>query len=215
VSDEALTEILTTARELGFLGPGPVEAHLRHGHALARLLGDFSGSFVDLGSGGGVPGLVLLGAWPRSQAVLVDVSQRRCRFLRRAVAELGLSGRAQVWCGRAEELAREPSLREAHPLLVARGFGAPPVVAECGVGFVSPGGALAISEPPPSAVHADARVSLAARRRWPEPGLGRLGLALEAELRAPDAGVVLLRKREPSDDRWPRRTGVPGKRPLW
>ncbi len=210
MSDGALTAVLTVARDLGFLGPGPVEAHLRRGHALARLLGEHTGTFVDLGSGAGIPGLVLLSAWPEARAVLIDVAQRRCGFLRRAISDLGLGDRAEVRCGRAEELAREASLRDAHPLLVARGFGAPPVVAECGVGFVAPGGALVVTEPPPVG---DDRT--ATSRRWPRDGLATLGLTLEAELRDPDAGAVVLRKTGPSADRWPRRTGVPGKRPLW
>lgn len=90
---------------------------------------------------------MLLDAWPEARAVLVDAQEKRCRFLTDAVAELGFADRATVRCGRAETLARDPELRGRFGLVVARGFGPPAVTAECAVGFLSPGGTVAVTEP--------------------------------------------------------------------
>jgi 16S rRNA (guanine527-N7)-methyltransferase len=202
---ERLVAVLDTARERGHLGPGPVATHVAHSAALARLIGDEPGPFLDLGSGGGVPGLVLAEAWPDVRGVLLDASERKCRFLRGALDELELAARVSVQCGRAEELARVSELREAFSLVVARGFARPAITAECGVPFLAPGGRFVVSEPP----------SADAEQRWPSDGLARLGMARTAVLREGETGAVVLTRPEPLADRWPRRSGVPGKRPLW
>jgi 16S rRNA (guanine527-N7)-methyltransferase len=199
--------VLDDARQRGFLGPGDVQQHVRHSQALAGLLGDAPERFLDLGSGAGIPGLVLAGTWTATRAVLLDAAERRCRFLNIAIDRLGLSDRVEVRCGRAEDLARDPMLRGAFPLVVARGFAAPPIVAECGVGFLCPGGRLVVTEPPADAGSTDLR--------WPPTGTRRLGLVRTEELRRGDTGAVVLELAEAVADRWPRRSGIPGKRPLW
>jgi 16S rRNA (guanine527-N7)-methyltransferase len=182
-----------------------VERHVEHGLALAECLGDGTGRrWLDLGSGGGAPGLVLAEAAPEARLVLVEAGERRCRFLREAVAEMGFRDRIEVAEGRAEALSREPALREAFDAVVARSFGPPPVTAECAVGFLRPGGQLLVSEPP----------SGGSASRWPEEGLEQLGLGPVAPCGTPEASFVRMEKLR-NDDRWPRRVGVPAKRPLW
>jgi hypothetical protein len=105
---------------------------------------------LDLGSGGGLPGLVLVSAWPTTDWCLLDANQRRTEFLQEAVDELGLAGRVTVRRGRAEDLAHDPSLRGTFDLVVARSFGKPAVTAECAAGFLAVGGSLVVSEPPAS-----------------------------------------------------------------
>jgi 16S rRNA (guanine527-N7)-methyltransferase len=204
---EPIIAVLERARKLGFLGPGPVAAHLEHSTALAELIGEAPTRFLDLGSGGGVPGLVLACLWPDAQAVLLDAMDRRCTFLREAVEETGLSGRVTVEEGRAETLAREERLRSTFPLVVARGFAAPPVVAECAAGFLEPQGRLCVTEPPEDSAPSD--------ERWPIDGLAQLGLVRGAAARRGSTGVMILTLQGPVDGRWPRRVGVPTKRPLW
>jgi 16S rRNA (guanine527-N7)-methyltransferase len=148
---------------------------------------------------------VLLDEWPSARAVLVDAQRRRCEFLARALATLDLSSRADVECGRAEVLARDDRLRGRFDLVVARSFGPPAATAECAVGFLGPGGELVVTEPP------DAE-GLA---RWDVAGLASLGFAAPVSIRAGDTGAVRVELLAEVDDRWPRRDGVPGKRPLW
>lgn len=198
----ALEQILEESRAFGFLGPGPLGPQIEHARGFASTVERTPDSFLDLGSGGGLPGLVLAREWPDVRAVLLDSMVRRTEFLRSATQRSNLADRVEVVCDRAESAART-HLRESFDLVTARSFGPPAVTAECGVGFLRPGGLLVVSEPPeddPS--------------RWSESGLQELGLAM---VRGPSTGArfVVLERTEPLDARFPRRTGVPGKRPLW
>lgn len=201
-----LTAILEDGRDRGMLGPGPIETHLEHSERLAAAVDrEFAGRFLDLGSGGGIPGLVLLAAWPDATGTLLDARRRRCRFLEAALQEAGVEARGRVACGRAENLARRPDLRGAHDVVVARGFGSPATTAECAIGFLRRGGRLVVSEPPGDPDPG----------RWPPVGLGELGLT-GPEVRGGDGGrFAILTAEAPQAERWPRREGVPARRPLW
>jgi 16S rRNA (guanine527-N7)-methyltransferase len=202
---EALEAVLAESRDLGLLGPGPVARQIEHAADLARAVGEFRGRFLDLGSGGGLPGLVLLDTWTDARGVLLDAQRRRCEFLQRAIATLDLATRASVECGRAEVLARRSELRSQFELVVARSFGPPAVTAECAVGFLRRGGHLVVTEPPTESGEA----------RWDDARLRELGFAAPVSLRSGTTGAVRLELVEEVDDRWPRRDGMPAKRPLW
>jgi 16S rRNA (guanine527-N7)-methyltransferase len=191
-----VTAVLEEARALGFLGPGPVAFHVEHALAYVPLL-PAAGDAADLGAGGGVPGLVLAAADPGRRWLLLDGSTTRAAFLGRAVAQLGL-GNAEVRCARAEEV---PDLRGRFAAVVARSFGAPPVTAECGAPLLRVGGVLIVSEPPVETTD-----------RW--SGASVLGLGPAVRHPGPPA-LVVLRQVQPCPAAYPRRTGVPAKRPLW
>lgn len=197
---------LRRSRALGFLGPGSIESQVGHSLAFARAWDTFRhappGRLLDLGSGGGLPGLVLGEVWPSSSLLLLEAQRRRATFLREALAESTRQGESSVVEGRAEELAHGPS-RGSIELVTARSFGPPPVVAECAVGFLRTGGLLLVSEPP-----------ILDPDRWPADRLGQLGLRLLARLTDP-ASIVCLELSEEVCPRFPRRVGVPKKRPLW
>ncbi len=106
---------------------------------------------------------------------------------------------------RAELAGRRPELRGRLDAVVARGFGPPAVTAECASPFLRVGGVLVVSEPP------DAAATLS---RWPGAGCAALGLELVRVLDAPFSFAV-LRQVEPCADRYPRRVGIPEKRPLF
>ena len=196
--------MLVEGRELGFLGPGPVEAHRDHAAAfVAALAHRPPGLGIDLGSGGGVPGLVLATTLPAWRWELVESGARRAAFLDRAVARLGLQDRVQVVAGRAEDLGRTPRARARADAVTARSFGPPPVTAECAAPLLRPGGVLLVSEPPGGS-----------GERWDADRLAALGLAL-AEQRAGPPAVAVLVQATPCPARFPRKAGIPGKRPLW
>ena len=198
---DALDAVLERSRALGFLGPGAIAEQRRHAEAFTALLPAEPALAVDLGSGGGLPGLVLAAALPGTRWVLLDAMAKRTAFLHEMVQELGWQERVDVVTGRAEELARER--RGTVDVVVARGFGPPAVTAECAAPLLRLGGALVVSEPPGSA-----------GERWPADGLAALGLALEAAVTGPPA-FIRLRAVEPCPARYPRRNGVPAKRPLF
>jgi 16S rRNA (guanine527-N7)-methyltransferase len=135
--------------------------------------------------------------------VLLDGRVQQARRLMRSIGELGLSGRVEVISARAEVAAHRPDLRFSFDAVVARSFGGPSVTAECGAGFLKPGGVLVVSDPPRAEVE-----------RWPAAGLIRLGLERERSGSA-IRHFAVLRSVAPLDERYPRRTGVPAKRPLF
>jgi 16S rRNA (guanine527-N7)-methyltransferase len=196
-----------------------VKDHVRHARGFGEAAGRQVERFLDLGSGGGIPGLAMLVTWPRAEAVLLDSSHRRTEFLRETVAELGLAPRVVVLCARAEEAGRDPGLRGQFPLVVARSFGRPAITAECGSPFLCVGGRLVVSEPPepPPANMAreEEQDEATDSSRWPASGVGLLGLTDAGTRRSEEALFRVLVQREPCPERYPRRTGVPSKRPLF
>jgi 16S rRNA (guanine527-N7)-methyltransferase len=152
-----------------------------------------------------VPGLVLAVLRPERSLVLLDAAQRRTGFLREAVDRLGLASRVQVVTDRAEVAGRSPDLRSSFDAVVARSFGPPAVTAECAAGFLPVGGVLVVSEPP-----ADEEPE----GRWPPAGLAELGFGPAVRLGTATAGFVRIPRVE-VHDRWPRRVGIPAKRPRW
>jgi 16S rRNA (guanine527-N7)-methyltransferase len=202
---ERLGTALERSRARGLLGPGPVEPHIDRALALAAAIDAAPARLLDLGSGGGIPGLPLALAWPDTEVALVEARQRAAGNLEELVGQLGLDGRCRVLLGRAEELGRMPDLRGRFDLVVARGFGPPPVTAECGAPFLQPGGSLVVTEPP------DDRDAA----RWPEAGLAQLGLVGLKRIRVGELSAAALTLARPVENRWPRRPGIPRKRPLW
>jgi 16S rRNA (guanine527-N7)-methyltransferase len=206
---DRLAAVLDRARTLGFLGPGPVAGHIDHARAFEaawHLQHEAPPvALLDLGAGGGVPGLVLGCDWPGSRTVLLDAAQRRCDFLTVAIEELGLVESAEVYHDRAEAAARTPALEGAFDLVTARSFGQPAVTAECAARFLAPGGVLIVSEPP------DGQRT---HGRWSHDGLSLLGLG-PAVPTSGEPHLVVIPRRQACPAQYPRRDGVPSKRPLF
>lgn len=192
---KTLSMLLRRAQELGYVGPGDIEDHIAHATRYYSAVGT-PGRALDLGSGGGLPGLVLASELVTTEWFFLDGSRRRCQFLREAISDLGLE--VTVLEGRAEELARRRELRHSMDIVVARSFGGPAVTAECATGFLCGGGRLIVSEPPKS------------EERWDLTKLGKLAMTVESSTE-----VAVIRQLEECGERWPRRTGVPMKRPLF
>jgi 16S rRNA (guanine527-N7)-methyltransferase len=211
VQHRDLIPMLTEARRLGFLGPGPIVSHLDHAAGFAEavehaLNGGEAGErwAADLGSGGGVPGLPLALRFPAWNWALIDSSVRRAGFLRDAVRSLGLEDRVRVVPERAETVGRRPTDRGSFDLIVARSFGPPAVVAECGAPLLRLDGLAVVSEPPGGVPD-----------RWPVAGLAAVGMVPGQPVLARGWAYQLLRQSEPCPQRYPRRVGLPPKRPLF
>jgi 16S rRNA (guanine527-N7)-methyltransferase len=102
--DQPLLAVLARSHELGHIGDPDLEGHIDHALGFAGALGTVPRRALDLGSGGGLPGLVLARHWPASVWVLLDGSPKRTGFLADAVEELELTDRVTVVTGRAEEV---------------------------------------------------------------------------------------------------------------
>jgi len=156
----------------------------------AGLVASTSGPVVDVGSGGGTPGIPLAATLPDRQVTLLEAERRKCRFLETWATELE---NVSVTWGRAEE--QEPAM---FGVAVAKALAHPPTAAEWCLPLVREGGLVLLwvgesAEPE--------RVAIVA---------GRLGGAIEP---APD-GLLAIRKTGPTPPGFPRRTGVAKKRPL-
>ncbi len=116
--------------------------------------------------------------------------------------QLGLGDRVQVVAQRAEEAGRG-ILRGTIHYVVARSFGPPAVTAECAAPLLSVGGILVVAEPPGGD-----------RARWGDQGLALLGMRIGPTVSHPTAYQVIVQETA-CPARFPRRTGVPSKRPLF
>jgi len=154
------------------------------------LVQRFAGPIVDVGSGGGSPGLPLAVALPAREVTLLEASRRKATFLEQAARDLP---NVHVVRGRAEE---QPL--EAYGVAVARALAPPVVAAEWCLPLVREGGAAILWVGPSAEL---VRVDTAAAR-------------LNASLAEAPRGFVVLRKVGPTPPGFPRRTGVARKRPL-
>lgn len=196
--DAALLSALVEAQERGFFGPGPVVDHVVHARRLSVALPS-AGLGVDLGSGGGVPGLVFALDHPGMEWVFVESQERRSAWLAEAIAWVGLTN--VVVRHERVELTGRSAIRGSATVVTARSFGRPAVTAECGAPLLAPGGCMWISEPPEPTPN-----------RWPPDGLSLLGLIRRAPEVRSWAALDLVGT---CPDRYPRRVGIPAKRPLF
>lgn len=162
-----LLETLRQAQRFGFFGARPIDEAVEHAAAFVAALADQSPltSVVDLGSGGGLPGLVIADAFRETPLVLTDRREKRTDFLSRAVSRLDFR-HVTVVSGDVEALCRnvESSEQLAFSAVTARGFGPPEVTLRYARRLLAPGGMIVISEPPTG-------------NRWDDRLLEDLGLA--------------------------------------
>jgi 16S rRNA (guanine527-N7)-methyltransferase len=201
-----LRECLFEAQRIGAIGPAPLEQHLIHSLGFAEALAGRipeNARLVDLGSGGGIPGLVLAELLSLTEIVLLEGRTMRCELLSYSIEKLDFGGRVSVLPSRAEIAGQQPQWRGKFDAVVARGFASPGATAECAAPFLRTGGLLCVSEPP-------APRSL----RWSETGCAELGLQALFTVETPNSFAV-LRQVSPCPSRYPRRVGVPAKRPIF
>ena len=171
----------------------PAEArrvHLDGSLAALETVREFDGPVVDVGSGGGAPGIPLAAALPEREVTLLESSRRKCEFLERWTVELP---NLRAVCGRAEE---QPL--DAFGVAVAKALAPPPVAAEWCLPLVAPGGAVVLFVGPSA---------------QPEP-VAAVAKQLAAELVESPSGLLVLRKLGPTPPGFPRRPGIARKRPL-
>lgn len=145
ISDQVI-RVLEESQRLGFVGDRPIPEVVEHARCFVAALESVSGTVVDLGSGGGVPGLVIAHDRPDLDVVLVDRRSKRIDFLSRMVLRLGWSDHVAALDDDVRHLiARSP---DAFDAAVARGFGPPEMTLRLASQLVRPGGRVVISEPP-------------------------------------------------------------------
>ncbi len=166
------------------------------------------GRLVDVGTGGGFPGLVLSIAEPSLRVTLMDATRKKTAYLERAAAELALD--VEVLQARAEDAAHEPELRESFDIAVCRALGPWPVVLELTLPFCRTGGMLFGQRGADGGTEAASHAETAALLGGRVAGVEQVGTEAGLENRH----VVVVEKVESTVDRYPRKAGIPAKRPL-
>ncbi len=162
---------------------------------------------VDVGSGAGLPGLAIKIAMPDLQVVLVEATQNKAAFMSWAASTIELDG-VEVVAERAELVGRYARFRGAFDVATARAIGPLAVVMELTLPLCKVGGTLLAQR----GAYAEREASEAESAAWELGG----AMAVEwAETRGGiRSGIVGVTKTDETPDRYPRRTGIPAKRPL-
>ena len=144
-----LFETLRQAQRFGFFGDRAIDEAVAHADQFVSVLTSRAGRLLDLGSGGGLPGLVIAEARPDLEIVLLDRRQKRTDFLERAVRRLAFD-HVSVACRDAVDVVREvdDGIDAGFDIVTARGFGPPEFTLRTATGALRPGGCIVISEPP-------------------------------------------------------------------
>ena len=174
------------------------------------------GRFVDVGSGAGLPGIPLKIAFPGMTGALVEATERKARFLREMVSALSLDG-LEVARGRAEDLARLPEMRERFDVALARAVAPMPALAELTLPFCRVGGRAVVHKT------LDAAEEIESARYAIETLGGEIRGVVrssgESGADGPNGSesrrtLLVIEKVAPTPTRYPRRAGIPAKRPL-
>jgi 16S rRNA (guanine527-N7)-methyltransferase len=174
--DTLLLEVLQESQRFGALGETPAVA-IQHSERFLAALGAAS-SVLDLGSGGGIPGLVLAVRRPELALTLLDRRSARTDLLHRLVLRLGVGDRVRVLTGEAAVFGRQDAYRGTFDAVVCRSFGTPAVTMRMAAPFLRVDGLLVVSEPPDSL------------ERWRDDEVSKVGFIVCA---SPDGLQILQR----------------------
>ena len=205
VIDSKLAELARLISEWPGLVSGPAAELIADSLVLRDHLGEVE-KVVDVGSGGGLPGLPLKIALPSLRMTLVEADQAKAAFLVRACAALGLQD-VEVVARRAEDVGRDPLYRDSFDVAVARALAPMPVLVELCLPLVRVGGRLLAQK-------TEGEDMAGANR-----AIDALGGSLNGVVAAPSAArragtVVIVDKVRPTPPAYPRRAGVPSRKPL-
>lgn len=181
---KTLDDVLGDAQKWGTLGRRSISEVISHARQFVAPLAGCVGPVIDIGTGAGVPGLVIAVDRPDLRLVLTDRRATRMDALRRGVTAMGLADRVEVVTADVEDLGRDPDHSGRYEAVVSRGFGPPDLTLRLATPLVTPGGMIVISEPPSD--HPD---------RWKKTELlDGLGLTLIRDF----PGVAVFRLSKPS-----------------
>ena len=205
MNDSKLSELARLISDWPGLVSGSADELIEDSLVLLDHLGE-ARRLVDVGSGGGLPGLALKITRPELAVTLIEADQAKAAFLVQACAKLDLRD-VEVLARRAEEVGRDGRYRESFDVAVARALAPMPVLAELCLPLVKVGGRLVAQKT------ASEEVQRAGR------AIEAMGGALNRVAAAPSAArgagtVVIVDKVRPTPPAYPRRPGVPARKPL-
>lgn len=144
----SLEDVLGTAQRLGTLGALPIPEVIAHSRQFVDALVGITGSVMDIGTGAGVPGLIIAVDRPDMALVLTDRREARMDALARGVTAMGIRDRVKVLTADVAALGQSPEHVAKYDAVVCRGFASPEVTATLARPLLKNGGTLIVSEPP-------------------------------------------------------------------
>ncbi len=175
----------------------------------APYLREEAESLLDIGAGAGFPGVPLKIAFPRLRLMLVDSVGKKTEFLRHLVGELGLED-VEVHTGRAEDLASHATARESFDVVVTRGVAVMRVLMELTLPYCRTGGTVMTWKKG----ELEPEISASLNAMEVLGGSLREVAAVDVEGLRDGRVIVLVDKLRASPEKFPRRSGLPQKRPL-
>ena len=165
---------------------------------------------LDVGTGAGLPGIPLRTVWPGLGLTLLEATGKKARFLEHLRDSLGMPD-VEVLSGRAEDLARDESHREAYDAVLARALAPMSTLAEITLPFARTGGkVVAYKKGDLDEEMGKAQYAIDLMGGCVETSIPVTVPPLDGDARC----IVVLRKVRPTPSKFPRRPGIPGKRPL-
>jgi 16S rRNA (guanine527-N7)-methyltransferase len=159
---------------------------------------------IDVGTGGGLPGIPLALAVPELRMTLLEATGRKCEFLQQCVADLGLTDRCPVVNLRAEVAGHRPELRERFDLCVSRAVARLPILLEYCIAFPKPGGHIVLIKGEQAQAEIDES----------KKALHSLHAQVVESVRTPTGTIVAVEKLRGAPKMYPRGDGEPKRRPL-
>lgn len=208
--------LLSGYKEANIVGTGDETLVLREHvlDSLSCLLCEpvsYARSLVDVGTGGGLPGIPLKLARPKVELTLVESTRKKSVFLRQVADHLSLAD-VEVANTRAEEFGHERRHRDKYDIATARAVAPLPIIAEYCLPLVRPGGHLIAMKALPTEWELEAGKSAA--RTLSAALVGEIRVQFLPELPVKQRRLLILQKTEPTPPGYPRRVGLPKKRPL-
>ena len=208
--------ILASNQKAGLMSSGTSRDDLYQRHfpesfavlAALEANGLLTSPIIDIGSGGGLLGVPWKIARPGIAIALLEATEKRAAFLGELVRELRLTDMTVI-CGRAEAIGRDPFHRASYRLAVARAVAHLPVLLELALPLLAVGGVLAAVK----GSRMEAEINASANALATLGGVVEVNFHLELPLPSPP-GLVIVRKVAETPEEFPRRSGIPSKRPL-
>lgn len=167
------------------------------------------GNVVDVGTGGGFPGIPVKIAFPHLQITLLDSQKKRLRFLDEVIEQLGLK-QVQTLHARAEDIGRKKEYREQYDLVTARAVARLPVIAEYGLPLARLGGAFVAMKGKQGLEELEEARGAIYKLGGGEPQVDAFSLPLDAG----DRVLIRIPKEGKTPPAYPRRAGLPAQNPL-
>jgi 16S rRNA (guanine527-N7)-methyltransferase len=165
--------------------------------------------FIDVGAGGGFPGLPLKIALPDIKLVLLEATAKKAAFLHHMKQELGLDN-VDIVVGRAEEVARQPQYRERFDIVLSRAVAQLSTLVELTLPFCAVGGRLIAQKKGDIKAELGQAAKAIEIMGGSQPRVKRIELGELADERY----LVIVDKIAHTPEKYPRRPGIPAKRPI-